>query len=126
MEETPEERRGFRLLIAAGGLIERGWCSGADARDRFGHEVEPWDERAASWSLLGAIVAVLEDEAKERGELPIEELAAALYALSAVIETDSLSDWNDEPHRDHGEVLDALSTAAEQYSPWREALSNSA
>ncbi len=125
MEDSLEDGPGFRLLVAAKRLIERGWCTGVDARDRAGREVEPWDERAARWSLLGAIVAVLEREAKERGETPIEELAAALYALAAVIETDSLADWNDQPDRDQGEVLDALSTAAEQYSPWREAFTNS-
>jgi hypothetical protein len=72
-----------------------------------------------SWSLLGAIVAVLEREALESGEMPLEELAAALYALADVIEADSLVAWNDDPRRSQTEVLSVLDRAAAAYeAPW--------
>ena len=54
------DSRGQRLLQDARLLVADSWCRGVDARDADGFEVAPWDERAASWSLLGAMVAVLE------------------------------------------------------------------
>jgi hypothetical protein len=108
---------GLRVLTNAAALVREGWCRGADARAPDGAEVDPWDERAASWSLLGAIVAVLEREARVRGEVPLEELAAALYALADVIEVDSLAEWNDADGRSRDEVLDALAAAERRYEP---------
>jgi hypothetical protein len=104
VEESPAER----LLRQARRLVEQAWCRGADARDIDGVAVEPWDEGAASWSLLGAIVATLEHEAAERGELPLEDLAVALYALAEVVESDSLAAWNDEPERTQESVRAVL------------------
>ena len=75
----------------------------------------PGPPRAASWSLLGAIVAALENQAVEDGELPLDELAAALYALAELIETDSLVDWNDDPRQTQDNVLDVLDRAAAVY-----------
>jgi hypothetical protein len=57
-------------------------------------------------------VAVLEREAKERGEIPLEELGSALYALAALVETDSLVDWNDNPRRSQANVVAVLDRAA--------------
>jgi hypothetical protein len=125
MSDAREEGDGLHLLLAARGLVARGWCRGVDARDSAGAEVDPWDPAAVSWSLLGAIVAVLEWEAQQRGEMPIEHLAAALYALADLIDTNSLVEWNDDPARTQDEVTGVLSAAAERYSPWpRTALSN--
>jgi hypothetical protein len=126
MNEAREEGDGLRLLLAARELVARGWCRGADARNAAGVEVDPWDADAVSWSLLGAIVAVLEWEAQHRGEMPIEDLAAALYALADLIDTDSLVEWNDALARTQDDVTGVLSAAADRYSPWpRTALSNS-
>ena len=88
------------------------WCRGVDALDIDGFEVDPWDDEAASWSLLGAVVAVLKREASLAGELPMVELGAALYALSDLIETDSLVDWNDDPWQTQGNVIAVLEQAA--------------
>lgn len=93
------------------------WCTGADARDAGGSEVAPWDEKAASWSLLGAMVAVLEDEASLAGELPLDELVAALYALAALIDTDSLVAWNDDPRQTQANVIAVLDRAVAAYVP---------
>jgi hypothetical protein len=108
VEERPEQQ----LLRAARDLVARSWSRGADARDAYGTPVDPWDERAASWSLLGSLVAVLERAAAESNEMPLEHLAAALYALSELIEGDSLAVWNDAPARTQGAVVSVLDQAA--------------
>ena len=109
--------QGLLLLKKARVLVARGWSQGADARDSDGSPVDPWDERAVEWSVLGAIVAVLEREAKESGEVLLAELAAALYAVADVIEADSLSDWNDDPRRTHAEVVTVLVAAERAFEP---------
>jgi hypothetical protein len=109
------ESRGERLLQDARKLVAESWCHGADARDVNGFEVDPWDDDAASWSLLGAVVAVLEREASFAGELPLDELGAALYALADLIETESLVDWNDDPGQTQAKVVAVLDQAAAGY-----------
>jgi hypothetical protein len=108
---------GLQLLDEARGLLARGWCRGADARDASGSPVEPWAAEAETWSLLGAIVAALEREAAATGEMALDELSAALYALATVVEADSLVAWNDLPGRNQLDVLRALDAAAAAYRP---------
>jgi hypothetical protein len=111
------EPRGLRLLRDARQLVAASWCRGADARDACGSEVPPWDDRATSWSVLGAVVAVLEEEATLSGEVPLDQLGAALYALAELIETDSLVEWNDEPWQTQENVVTVLDRAADMYVP---------
>ena len=101
--------------MQAHALVARAWCQGADARDRDGRAVDPWAPEAACWSLLGAIVAVLESEASQIGEIALDDLAASLYALSDLIDTDSLVAWNDHPGRSQREVAEVLACAAKSY-----------
>jgi hypothetical protein len=110
-----EEPAGRRLLRNARDLVAQSWCRGADARDGVGAAVEPWDESAESWSLLGALVAVLEHEAAVRGELPLDQLAVALDALAGLIDEESLADWNDDPRRTHADVVAVLRDAEAAY-----------
>ena len=107
---------GLALLADARGLVESGWAQGTDARATDGEPVEPWDERAVTWSLLGAIVAVLEREAASDRDVPLNELAAALTALAHRVDRDSLTEWNDAPNRSARDVADALTVAAELYA----------
>jgi len=102
-------------LQDARNLVAESWCHGADARDVNGFEVDPWEDDAASWSLLGAVVAVLEREASLVGELPLDDLGAALYALADLIETDSLVDWNDDQGQSQANVVAVLEQAAAAY-----------
>jgi hypothetical protein len=111
------DSRGLGLLRDARRLVAVSWCRGADARDAAGCEVDPWDENATSWSLLGAMVAVMEEKASLDGEIPLAELAAALYALAGLIETDSLVEWNDDPHQTQANVLAVLDLAVASYVP---------
>ena len=106
---------GLRVLREARVLVAEAWCSGAEARDSAGSKVSPWDERAASWSLLGAIVAVLEREASLDRELSVAELATALYALAKLVDSDSLVEWNDRPRQTQGTVVAVLDRAAAEY-----------
>jgi hypothetical protein len=112
------EAGGLRILRDTRSLVADSWCRGADARDADGSEVAPWDERAASWSLLGAMVAVVEDEASAFGDVPLGDLGAALYALAELIETESLVEWNDDPRQTQENVLAVLDRAAETYVPF--------
>ena len=106
---------GLRLLLEARALVAEAWCRGAEARDAAGSKVSPWDDRAASWSVLGAIVAVLEREASFDRELSIPELATALYALASLVDSDSLIEWNDRPRQTQGNVVAVLDRAAAEY-----------
>jgi hypothetical protein len=114
-----EKSLGRRLLGDTATLVARGWCQGADARGPDEGAVDPWDERAVSWSLLGAIVGVLESGTPDSCEISLEELGAALNALAAIIEVDSLAVWNDDPERTQREVLATLAAAESRVeSPW--------
>jgi hypothetical protein len=106
---------GLHLLRETRRRVAESWCRGADARNADGLEVDPWDDDAASWSLLGAMVAVLEEEARLWGEMPLDDLAAAMYALSGLIETESLADWNDDPRQTQEAVVEILDRAAASY-----------
>jgi hypothetical protein len=106
------ESGGRRLLEGARELVAESWCSGTDALDANGFEGEPWDDKATSWSLLGAVVAVLERDASLAGELPLGELGGALFALADLIQTESLADWNDHPRQTQANVVAVLDRAA--------------
>jgi hypothetical protein len=101
------------LLRDTHGLIARGWTQHADARDDDGVPTEPWAAAANAWSLLGAIVAVLEQhEQREQCELSLHHLTAALDELARLIDDDSLAAWNDHPDRTQRHVLSILDEAA--------------
>jgi hypothetical protein len=54
----------------------------------------------------------LEEQADHGRDLPLDDLAAALNELAARIDDDSLTNWNDEPTRTHGDVINTLQEAA--------------
>ena len=100
------------LLRRACDLVRSGWSQHAVARSAEGVEVQPWQDAAAAWSLLGALVAALEGRADHGRDLPLEQLAAALNELAERIDDDSLTNWNDEPARTHDDVTNTLEAAA--------------
>jgi hypothetical protein len=105
------DRGSVDLLQRAGVLVRRGWSQHADARTVEGVEVQPWQDTAVAWSIVGALVAVLEEQADAGRDLPLEDLAAALNELADLIDDDSLTNWNDEPSRTQADVIDALEAA---------------
>lgn len=94
-------------LRAVAAQIERGWSQGADARNAHGRAVGLNSDEAQAWSLLGAFALVASDG------IPPPGVRRALVALSDVIGTDSLEEWNDAPARTREEVLSALAEAGE-------------
>lgn len=104
--------RGAGLLYRARDLVLTGWCQHADARAADGEEVQPWQETAVAWSLLGSLVAALEEEADRGRDLPLEDLAAALNELANFVDDDSLAGWNDDDARTQRDVAAALDSAA--------------
>lgn len=110
---------GQDLLLGATRLIALGWVQGVDAIDAAGSPVEPWDDTAVAWSLLGALVAALERRTPSGQPPPVSELAAACSALVDYVNHDILSTWNDARERTQGQVLAALHAAAENASDHR-------
>ena len=107
-----------RLLRTAQELLGRGWTQGADARDRDGIPVPGWSERAVCWSLLGALVAVLEAQSEATGDdAAISDLARACALLAETLDVGSLETWNDEPGRTQSEVIEAVRRAASADEP---------
>lgn len=106
------DRGSVELLQRACDLVRSGWSQHADARSAEDVEVQPWHEAAAAWSLLGALVAALEQRADHGRDLPLDDLAAALNELAELIDDDSLTNWNDEPTRTHDDVINTLEAAA--------------
>ena len=113
------DTRAVELLRHASDLIRRGWTQHAESRDAAGDAVDPWQPTAICWSLLGALVAALEEQADSGNDLPLQELADALDALALFVDADSLADWNDDSARTHDDVMRALEAAAEAAVPRR-------
>lgn len=108
-------RQGQELLVEARDLVAGSWTQHADARRSDGSSVDPWDREAASWSLLGALVAGYERLIWSDGQsAALGALAAACVLLANVLEAESLSEWNDTPARTKADVLAALDEAARQ------------
>src|ERR1700688_223313 len=79
------DTRAVQLLRSARDLVRRGWTQQAEGRDAQGTAGEPWQPTATSWSLLGALVAALEEQTDGRKELPLVQLADALDALALFV-----------------------------------------
>ena len=104
---------GMSLLLAhARNLIASAWTQHADARDVVGLAVDPWKPDAVSWSLLGALVASYDRllSADGQGDA-VAALRHACTLLAPVVDSESLSDWNDAPERTQADVLAALDEA---------------
>jgi len=111
------DRQAVQLLRNARDLVRRGWTQHAEGRDAHGAAVEPCHPTATSWSLLGALVAAVEELPDSGEELLLLRLADALDSLALFVDSDSLADWNDDPRRTQGDVIAVLETAAEVAAP---------
>ena len=105
------------MLQEARGLLQRGWSRGAQARDPQGQVVLPWSEDAASWSLLGALLATwqvhdMEEEADfVAHRADARALGDATQALGEATGTAALDQWNDAEERNFTDVLGAVDGA---------------
>lgn len=62
------------------------------------------------WSLLGALVAALEEDPTD-DTIKLPALARAIDALAALIDDDSLQAWNDGPNQTRANILAMLDIA---------------
>ena len=104
------------MLSEARGLLLRGWSRGAQARDPQGQIVLPWSEEAASWSLLGALLATwqvhdMEDSDFVAHRADAYALGDATEALGEATGTSALDQWNDAEGRNIDEVVEAVDRA---------------
>lgn len=88
-------------------LIRKGWCCGADARDRHGSAVTASDPKATSWSLTGALARV-----SGRPHASLRALSDALWGISGVIPDSSLDAWNNASGRSQADTLEMLARAS--------------
>jgi hypothetical protein len=100
-----------RLLDRSADRIATGWTQGAEARTADGHIADPWSGTATSWSLLGALVAALEESSADE-QTRLHALAQALDALARFVDDDSLAAWNDRSTQTCSHVLQTLNAAA--------------
>ena len=92
------------------------WCKGAMARDQRGHAVSVENGDACSWCAMGSIMLAMDrivpsetgmiDEFEMRHGA--KELLIDAIGLST---TKSITEWNDETQRTHGEVMEAFDKA---------------
>jgi hypothetical protein len=104
------------MLQEARGLLLRGWSRRAQARDAQGHVVLPWSDEAASWSLLGALLATwqvhdMEDADFVAHRADARALGDATQALGEATGTAALDQWNDATGRNLGDVVAAVDSA---------------
>jgi hypothetical protein len=99
------------VLVGAAALLREGWCQGADARDAADQPVPGWDEDAASWSVLGALLGSQGRGARTAQQVPVEALAGAAAGVGVATDAYSLKTWNDAEGRTHADVLAALDRA---------------
>lgn len=111
------------MLTEARGLLVRGWCQDAQARDRRGSIVLPWSNDASSWSLLGAVLASWQRHDEQLDDdfvahsVEASALGDATRALVTAIGSPSLEDWNDAFERRRGHVIAAVDDALELTGP---------
>ena len=86
-----------------------------DAARRRPHQsprpTEPWNPDAVSWSLLGALTAIYQRRESLDPDSARTTLAHACLLLANILDTDSLTAWNDHPERTKDQVLWALTQA---------------
>ena len=105
------------MLQEARSRLVKGWSRGAQARDPQGRVVLPWSDDAASWSLLGALLAAWNrQDGQEEADFVAHRadafgLSEATRALSEVTGTTALDLWNDAESRNIIEVVGAVDQA---------------
>jgi len=90
---------------------------GAQARDERGHVVNAWSDEAASWSLVGALLASWHrhddklDEDFVAHSAEARALSEATKALARTTGTLALDPWNDARERSRSDVIAAVDRA---------------
>jgi hypothetical protein len=104
------------VLIAARGLIAKGWTQGFAARDVAGQSVEPWSSPSAcSWCIVGALNVACGTDVSETYD-GLARRKAAFESLEPFVGCEDWLFWNDTPGRTQAEVLAAFDRAIEAQS----------
>ena len=90
--------------MLASEYVARGWCQGADAKDKDGWLAPPRDPLAVKWCAVGGILA--------SSEMPPTNLPYNMIKLCHKLTGGrSLTAWNDWPGRTQAEVVELLRKA---------------
>ena len=109
------------MLVEARGLLLRGWSQGAQALNGQGHAVPAWSREAASWSLLGSLLASWYrhnetlDEDFVGHSMDALALGDAMAALGSATGSADLDGWNDAEGRQLSDVLAAIDRAVDTF-----------
>jgi hypothetical protein len=106
---SPNELAALKILDAAV-LIERGWLQRLYAQDALGRCVNPDEDTAVSFCIIGALSRVNDRPYRDYHEFP--GIGAVAAATGNAI-PEGISGWNDAPERTQAEVVAALHRAAE-------------
>lgn len=101
-----------RILESAIESIKTGWTQEKMARNSDGHEVDPTDDSACRWCLIGAL---LKSTQNADGSVSMDlgsEYRDVTDTLKALIGEDRLSLWNDAEGRTQEDVLALLNAAS--------------
>ena len=105
------------MLMEARGLLLRGWSQGAQARDERGQAIQAWSRDAASWSLLGSLLASCyrHNESLDADfvahTMDARALGDAMAALGTASGSADLDAWNDAEERRLSDVLAVIDSA---------------
>ena len=90
--------------MLASEYVARGWCQGADARDKDEYSISVRDPSAVKWCLVGAIYASNEPPYGGRLANILEICRKLTGGLRPTI-------WNDKPERTQAQVVELLQEA---------------
>ena len=100
-----------RILENAIESIKTGWTQEKMARNSDGHEVDPTDDSACRWCLIGALVKSTQNA---DGSVSMDlgsDYHQATDSLRSLIGNNRLSLWNDAEERTQEDVLTLLNAA---------------
>ncbi len=109
-----------QIIERAINRIEAGWCKGVAAQDENEIILEPWDERACQWCLMGSIGVNDEFVADEENATVVIDMV--VHELNDrygddeyfVSEIEDVIRWNDKEHRVKGDVISVLQSVKEK------------
>lgn len=81
----------------------KNWCQGPAAKDKDGNKVDPLDDKAISWCLLGACCKCYTNPTSYFDKVDIIHKELLNIGVPPRI-----VEWNDSPQRKHSELLELL------------------
>lgn len=101
-----------QILLEAAVLVERGWCKGANARDKNGKQVSPTDPAACAWCMVGAVFKACGPIDYEPPLRFVDESIGLREEFEDSVQLDSIEGINDYEIRDGADAAAILRSAA--------------